>query len=161
MNTLWEANLFRTLKFPRCHHRKIHLLWIPCEKLIFLVHKSSQNNDSKMIKNKHSRNVMLCFVIDTCTILAKHVHVFLLDIGITSMIWGILLDGSVGFVGARLFQNWQKHEVQMCNIICFKDVSIYFLICFEVSWYTQIHKWGSPGGHKSRNHGNVRFGSLT
>ena len=35
-----------------------------------------------------------------------------------------------------------------------------FLVFFEVSWYNEIHKYRAPGVRKSRNHGNVRFGSF-
>jgi hypothetical protein len=43
------------------------------------------------------------------------------------------------------------------KIICFKDVSIYFLIFVEVFWYNKSHTYGAPGLGKSRNHEKSRI----
>ena len=39
----------------------------------------------------------------------------------------------------------------------FQNVSIYFLICFELLWYNKMNKYGALGPHKSRNHEKSRF----
>ena len=46
------------------------------------------------------------------------------------------------FGGSR-FDKFSKF--QKVKIICFKDVPIYFLICFEVFWYKDSHKYGVHG----------------
>ena len=52
-----------------------------------------------------SRTVILCFVTDIGTILAKLHSCLLIDIGLIAMIFEISLNESSGFVGARLFKH--------------------------------------------------------
>ena len=51
------------------------------------------------------QTVILCFVIDIGTIVAKSMHVILIDIVFISMISEISLDDSSGLFGARLLKN--------------------------------------------------------
>ena len=46
----------------------------------------------------------------------------------------------------RFFRSSRKLRYE--EIICFKDVSIYFLIFFEVFWYNESHKYGGSRAWK-------------
>ena len=62
----------------------------------------------KIINISKLQKITLCFVIDIGTILTQNHSCFLTDIGLISMIFEILLNGSSSCFGAHLFQTWQR-----------------------------------------------------
>ena len=115
----------------------------------------------KLATFQNSPNVILCFVIAIGTISANIHSLFFTEIGLISMIWEIS-SADLRFLFVPVFSTINSHfEVQICRHNCFKDVYIYFLICFRVTWYIKMFELGFPGGRKSINHESVRFWSLT
>ena len=70
--------------------------------------RGSRNIDPK---NQNSKIVILCFVVDSGTILAKFHSRSVIDIGLISKISRTFLDHSSELFGARLFQNFHFLEI--------------------------------------------------
>ena len=66
---------------------------------------------SEFLVFKDSPNPLM-FVKDICSVLPNVHFMFLEDIDKIFKIFKMLLDGSSGFVGARLFQNFEMFDVQ-------------------------------------------------
>ena len=83
------------------------MFWNQSNNHLFLVPlpRAFQHIDPEITKIPKFQNVILCFVVDIGTILAKIHSCFLIDIGRISMILEISFDDSSGLFGARLSQN--------------------------------------------------------
>ena len=102
-----NSNIFNNKSIPFQNKKRFSIICLCLKSLgaskFYFCKFTKMTNEYK--KNKSSKIVTLCFVIDIGTILATIHSCFLIDIGIISKIFKILLNDSSSFFGARLFPN--------------------------------------------------------
>ena len=104
-----QVSFFTFPNFPRFHNLSMffkNTLW---KSIVLDPRKESQIYQKFKIPPK----IILCFVVDIGTILAKFHSCVLVDIDPLSMLLEILLNGSSGFFGARLFKKSKMLEVRI------------------------------------------------